>query len=173
MPQERRPSRRYREIAARLAGDRTSASRTILVTCGRRTEGKAAVAADLAAALALSGRRTLLLGADPPDRLRDELGMPDEGTREVETVQQDLGFLAVADAAACERALEEAGGRFDRVVIDGPPLLAAPESAALCRLAGAAVLVVAKGATLKSDARRAASVLGGSGAVLTGVVIAG
>lgn len=160
----------YRSLRTRvIAAAGPAGARTILVTSAA-WERKSMIAANLAAALAQSGRRTVLVCADlrwgSAHRLLEVTN--DDGLTTVLDHQIDLttalhvprvhslrvlppGPLPADPAEYLQRpslrtVLGELRARSDFVVIDAPPLLATPDTTSLARLAEMILLV--------GDARR-------------------
>jgi capsular exopolysaccharide synthesis family protein len=160
----------YRSLRTRvIAAAGPAGARTILVTSAA-WEKKSMIAANLAAALAQSGRRTVLVCADlrwgSAHRLLEVAN--DDGLTTVLDHQIDLttalhvprvhslrvvppGPLPADPAEYLQRpslrtVLGELRARSDFVVIDAPPLLATPDTTTLARLAEMILLV--------GDARR-------------------
>lgn len=147
--------------------------------------GALTAASQLAAAFASTGRSTLLINADlasqPP---ADSNGIPllnalphavgSAGT-EVEllttALSPDLDILAHSSARcpgdprpqtsarAYGRVIEHAAGRYETVIIDCPPVLAAADTSALCATADATLLEVALGEVQTTELHRSLSVL--------------
>lgn len=163
-------SEAYRSLRTRaIAAAGPAGARTILVTSAA-WEKKSMIAANLAAALAQSGRRTVLVCADlrwgSAHRLLEVAN--DDGLTTVLDHQIDLatalhvpsvhslrvlppGPLPADPAEYLQRpslrtVLGELRARSDFVVIDAPPLLATPDTTSLARLAEMILLV--------GDARR-------------------
>ena len=70
-----------------------------------------------------------------------------------------------------ETVLAELEGRFDRILLDSPPLLAVTDGAVLARRADAVLLVVKSGETRKSDLIQAERVLSDVNANVAGVIL--
>jgi polysaccharide biosynthesis transport protein len=139
-------------------------ARTLLIS-SPGWEDKSTVAANLAAALAQSGRRTVLIDADLRwGRVRQLFGQPDspglagvlEGRVPLETALRPGGVPGLrvlpagalpADPAALlqqpgwRSVLGEVRRQADVVVIDGPPLLATPDAGPLAEQAEMVLLV--------------------------------
>jgi len=169
---------------------------TVLVTSPQPGEGKSTTAANLAVALAGTGRRTVLVDADlRRPSLHRKLGvarrpgladMLFEPTPEPVTMGTSVEGLDVITGgrpvatpsellashafAALVSSLRE---RYDMVVIDAPPVLAATDAALLSALADATVLVVAAGRTRQPELSHACEVLEDVGAHVVGVVLNG
>jgi capsular exopolysaccharide synthesis family protein len=147
--------------------------RKLLVSSAAPAEGKTTVACSLAIALAQSGQRVCIIDCDLRrprlHRIFDRVGdagvtnvlMGDATVEEVAkpTVVENLWSIPTgplppnpADILHSERFkrfLDEVGQRFDRVVIDSPPLAAVTDSAILSTLVDGTVFVVRGGKTSK------------------------
>jgi polysaccharide biosynthesis transport protein len=158
-------------------------------------EGKTTVAANLARALALEGRRVLLFDADlRKPRLHALLTSPEgPGLGEVLAGKADLksvarpstiagvdvvgvrsGKSSAAELASSPRfaeALRAARDSYDFVILDSAPVIQASESALIARRADAAVLVLREGKTGRSAARAAKHALREMDVTLLGSVL--
>ncbi|MCZ7535470.1 MAG: hypothetical protein M5T61_05665 [Acidimicrobiia bacterium] len=199
-------SGRDSEIAASLSGPQgdpesagSSEPRVILVTSPGANEGKSATAANLAAAIAETGRSVVLLDLDfrrpQVHRYLDggrapglgELGDDDtDGNGETQledllqpTAMEGLRFAAaMADdtppavaVARARRAIEAASLLADVVVLDTPPLLLANDTYDLMAGADALVLVVREGRTDESALRRASELLLRTATPIVGITL--
>lgn len=145
-------------------------NRVIAITSPAPHDGKSFVSANLAAMLAESGARVLLIDADlRRGRLARYLGTsPHGGLTELLTGRTDFHMaaqetgvrglhfigagtfppnpseiLTSARFAALLKAFEK---QFDLVIVDTPPLLAVPDAAVIASLAGSTVLILRAGA---------------------------
>jgi succinoglycan biosynthesis transport protein ExoP len=171
--------------------------KTILVTSSLASEGKTCTTANLAASLALAGKRVIVVAADlrRPGiqdyfQLDDGLGLADAladsvSTSEILNTTSDkmLGVVAPGNRASVPVALERLGsermgrllaelrGLADFVIIDTPPLLTTSDVAALAPLSDAVLFVVDPRrveAALVEQARRELALLGSS---ILGIVV--
>lgn len=169
--------------------------KTILVTSGSPSEGKTTVASTIAITFAQAGQRTLLLDCDlRRSRLHrvfkhtnnegissvlPDLSRLDAAIRTTEV--PNLSLLAAgprvpnpAELIQSERfellqaALRE---RFDRIIIDSPPILAVTDGAVLAAHADASVLVLRAKKTRKDTARHVVRKLSDLGCTVVGVVL--
>jgi capsular exopolysaccharide synthesis family protein len=155
---------------------------TLLVTSPGREE-KATVAANLSAALAVSGRRVILLSADlRPGRVHEILGMDNSvgltsvmtGRATLQSALRDTNLdglqlvssgPAVPDPGALLQlplfplVLDQLRKRADLVVIDAPPVLASADTGALVELPTAVLLVADGRLSTRVELRTATSQL--------------
>ena len=168
--------------------------RTLVVTSPGPGDGKSTVAANLALALARSGRRVALVDADlrrpsllealqPPqpfglsDHLVGEVG-PDEAiqpTRYPNLLFVPAGRTAPnpAELLGSQRMrdfLQRLLGRVDMVVVDSPPVMAVTDAVILARESDGVLLVVNPGTTYREAAVRARRQLEALGARVLGFV---
>lgn len=168
--------------------------RTVLVTSPEPEEGKSTVAANLALALARSGRRVVLVDSDlrRPSLLQaleppQPFGLTDYLVGEVrleEAVQTtrypNLCFVPAgrsapnpAELLGSDRMrdlLAVLRDRFDAVVLDSPPVLAVTDASVLAREADGVVLVVNPQTTHREAAVRARRQLEALGSKVLGFV---
>jgi polysaccharide biosynthesis transport protein len=174
----------YRDLRTRVlqaAGGRDVD--TLLVTSPSR-EDKATVAANLAAALALSGRRVILVCADLRwGRTHELFGLNNGvGLTSVLSGRTTLGYAlrdtrvggvqllssgpATSDPAAMllspalPRLLGQLRGRADFLVIDAPPVLATADTEALAELSHMILLVADARISRRAQVRAASQQLG-------------
>jgi capsular exopolysaccharide synthesis family protein len=170
--------------------------RTILLTSSGPREGKTTISANLAAIFARGGQRTLLVDGDlRRPRVHRALGVPnDVGLSSILAGSATLAEAARPSAAEPQlhvlpsgpvppdpaellssdrlaALLAEAAGRYDRVIVDSPPIVSVTDPCILARHADAVLLVVAHGRTSARLVRRAREALETVGARLTGAVV--
>ncbi|GAA4752513.1 polysaccharide biosynthesis tyrosine autokinase [Modestobacter marinus] len=180
-----------------LPGVRTDGAggRVLLVTSAVAAEGKSTVSANLAAALAETGARVLLVDADlRRPSLDGVLGI--EGSVGLTSVL--LGHAAVADVAqdwgssglqvlaagplppnptellgspAMAAVLDQLRGTYDHVVLDSAPLLPVADGAVLSRVADGVVLVVNAVRARRAQVTESLQVLETVRATVLGVVL--
>jgi protein-tyrosine kinase len=190
-------SEQFRRFAATLMqAQREGSLKRLLITSAVPGEGKTLTAVNLALILSESyRRRVLLIDADlrrpsitealslknseglseaiqaiddmkaPLAQLTDTLTVLPAGRR----LSNPLSSLTSLKMA---RLLEEAGDRFDWVIIDTPPLGAAVDASLICPMVDAALLVVRAAHTAHPAIQRAVDTLGQDrilGVVLNGV----
>jgi capsular exopolysaccharide synthesis family protein len=174
------------------AGD---GARTILVSSSSPREGKTTVALNLAQVLAQDHKRTLIVDADlRKPRLHSVFGvdgrvglsnvLAGRATLDEAIVATNVENLFLLPAgpippnpaellgrAAAADTFAALSGRFDRIVVDTPPVGVVTDAVVLARLAGQVLLVVSSGTTKKRAAEHCASVLRSVGLASSGVVL--
>jgi capsular exopolysaccharide synthesis family protein len=166
------------------------------VTSPTQGDGKTATAANLAAALALSGDRVVAVDADLRHAgLSEAFGIDRSvgltslvlGSAELDEVLQqrtpNLAVLAtgplppnpseILGSQLVHRVLSEIAARADVVVIDAPPVLPVADALVLAPQVDGVVLVVRHGKTLRHAAAEAARRLEAIGAPFIGYVLNG
>jgi polysaccharide biosynthesis transport protein len=174
--------------------DPDSPAKTLLVTSAGPSEGKTTVATCIAIAMAQAGQRVLLIDCDlRRPRIRRVFGI--SGDNGVTSALLDDTFTeAVQDTTVpnlrvmgsgpvppnpaelfhtdrFKRLLERARSRFDRVIVDSPPVAAVTDATILSTLVDGTVLVVRAGKTRKDVGRYALRSLQGVGGKVAGVVL--
>lgn len=165
----------YRQLRTRLAhAEGAQNVRTVLVTSPQKGEGKSITSANLALTMAQElHRRVVIVEADlRKPSLRHLFGLPaGPGLAEYLTGAADLKDvmrflpdhnLTVIDAGgapanpaellgstAMRRLLDQLRSRFDRVILDTPPVLPLADVAVLAPLVDGALMVVRAGVTPK------------------------
>lgn len=163
----------YRAIRTALllskAGD---APRTMLVTSAQSGEGKTTSSVNLAASLASSGARVVLVDADiRRPSVHKQFGLPADGPGLVELLTGQRSFAQVAIPDVIKRVtvvlagssppnpaellgsaemlsfIEGLARQFDYVVIDSPPVLPVTDSVVLSRFVEGVIFVVGSGVT--------------------------
>lgn len=162
------------------------ALRAILVTSAAPSEGKTSVVANLAAAYAEMGRRTLILSCDLRHPAVNQLFGSPNGTGMTEALRADNEQAVIRDyvrstghrnieivgsgtptdrpgellaSASMRRALTEARDRADVVLIDTPPILTAGDATHLLPHVDAVLLVARAGRTSARLAERTSEIL--------------
>lgn len=186
----------YRTLRTNLLFSRVGERfRSVVVTSAGAGEGKSTIAANLAVAFAKQGKRVLLVDCDlRRPRLHEFFQMDREpglthllsGTEPVAEVVRRTpveGLFVVTcgtppenpaemlGSGAMRGLLEHAESRFDLVVLDTPPVLAASDSSVLGTLVDGVVLVVRAGHTAREAARDALRQLSAVGANVVGAVL--
>lgn len=156
----------YRTLRSSVLLGWGDSTRRILLTSAQPQEGKTTLSLNLACSLAQLGRNVLLIDADMrrPDCHR-QLGVTQspglseflQGTAEAEQVVVDskIAGLSIVPSGKSVRAasdllysprlqslLEQAGERFEHVIIDSPPSLALSDARTIGRFVESIVLVV-------------------------------
>jgi capsular exopolysaccharide synthesis family protein len=165
----------YRQLRTRLAhAEGAQNLRTVLVTSPQKGEGKSITSANLALTMAQEmHRRVVIIEADlRKPSLRHLFGLPAglglaeylSGAAELNDVMRFLPDhnLTVIDAGsspanpaellgstAMRRLLDQLRSRFDRVILDTPPVLPLADVAVLAPLVDGALMVVRAGVTPK------------------------
>ncbi len=149
--------------------------RVIVVTSARPQDGKSTVAANLAAAVSLSGQPVTLVDGDlRRPTVADKLGLVEGagltdvliGQVDLEDVLQEHGTFSnlqvlaagstppnpseMLGSHAMQALLKELAGR-GMVIVDAPPLLPVTDAAVLTRNADGAIVVVSHGKTLDNE----------------------
>jgi Mrp family chromosome partitioning ATPase len=153
--------------------------RTVMFASSQGGEGTSTVARRFAALLAGEhGRRVLLVdlhGRRPAlsQWMDREIAHPAPGAAELSVLPlpADVRARGAMTAATGRPLLEALGQAFEWVVLDGPPVLGAPESVELAALADGVVLVVQSGSAKRPVVSRAASLLRAGGARVLGTVL--
>jgi capsular exopolysaccharide synthesis family protein len=169
--------------------------KTILVTSSSPQDGKTTAAVDLSIAMADSGNRVLLLDADMRrPRIHKALGLRDgaglsslilgelklEDAVQATPVQNLFAMpcgpippnpaeLLHTDAFAA--VLRGAAERFDRIIIDSPPVAAVSDALIISTQVDGTVVVVKAGSTTRDAARRTLRSLADLNARVLGVVL--
>ena len=164
----------------------------VLITSSVPGEGKSTIASSLATVQSLAGQRTLLIDADIrrpgchklcgvdkepglTNLLAEEVGLNDVlATSEWSSLQIIPAGMPTTHATnmlgskKMAALLEELRSRFDLIVIDSPPLMAAADARILSRQADATVLAVRWGSTRRQAVKMSARQLISAGAKLAG-----
>lgn len=183
--------RKLRTNISYLAPD--NPPRSLMVTSAHQGDGKTLTAANLAASLAQSGRRTILVEAD---LRRPSVGrllglVPDVGVTSVvsgkatvaEVLQSAHGFDVLTsgpippnpsellESHSFRGLVDELLGSYDTVVIDTPPLIAVTDAAVVAAVADASIMVCRSKKTRAPELRRALLSLRAVDANIAGVVL--
>jgi Mrp family chromosome partitioning ATPase len=176
-----------------------TAPRVIAVTSPSRRDGRTTVARNLAAALAESGRRVLLVDCDfghptahygismqPGTGLTDLLQSPEPGARLAEVIQPaetpgvfvlSIGTRGGREPGALANALPHllavARRVVDVVILDSEPLDCAGDVVDALAAADAVLIVARAGRTRRAVARHTADLLDRCGTKVAGVVLIG
>jgi succinoglycan biosynthesis transport protein ExoP len=174
----------YRNLRTRVLQVAEWRHANVLLATSPSREDKATVAANLAAALALSGRRVVLVCADlrwgrthalfgldnrlgltnlvnGDARLADALRWTEvSGLQVLPGGQAYFDPSSVLQSAAFRDLLDELRSKADFVVIDAPPVLASADTAALGELGAMMLLVADARASTRAEVRTAMRELG-------------
>ncbi len=169
---------------------RDRSPRIVLFASPQGGEGTSTIALQFAQVLARdSGLRPLLVDAhvhrpayeeDPATRCARPSPRLLEGAPEPSVVASNLFVAPVPDEqrqsglyqpAALRALLEQASGNHDWIVIDGPPVLDSPDTAAIGSIADGVVLVLQAGRSKRPVLSRAVDLLRKSGAQVLGSVL--
>jgi capsular exopolysaccharide synthesis family protein len=190
----------FRTLRMRLSvGGRME--KALLITSAGPAEGKSTVAANLAVAMAETGKSVLLIDADirkpsirnvfeldPAKHPRDfvsylrgeapleEVTVPVEGVRNLSLVPTMRSVSAaevshVMDPERVGKMLAAATAGFDRVIVDSPPMGAVGEPQMLASVIKSVVLVVRAGHTGRGMVQRAVDHLAEAGVAPAGIVL--
>jgi succinoglycan biosynthesis transport protein ExoP len=175
--------------------DAEQATRTVVVTSSVASEGKTTTAANLAAAMARTGLRVILVECDlRRPRSIEMIGLVggvgltdvlvgrashDEVVQRVDHVGIDvLGSgptppnpSELLASPAMSRLLRDLSATYDRVILDAPPLVPVTDAAVLARAADGALVVVRHGTTTREQLSAARDALAAVDARVLGVVI--
>lgn len=167
----------------------------LLVTSPGPGEGKTLISSNMAIAMAQSGLKTLIVDNDlRRPRVHKALGLKNaKGVSEIaigeatleETLLpsgiENLWVLPAGDippnptelmhTARFEKLIEELSQKFDRVIMDSPPIGAVADALILSRFVDAVLLVVKYGTTRRETFRRSIDQLDAIGAPLMGCVL--
>ncbi len=172
-------------------------TRTVVVSSPRLRDGKSTVAANLALALARSGRRVVLVEANfrgpclqavmapPRPRGLSDYLVGECGPDDVVQPSRYAGLNVVTAGTAGPNPAELLGSermftflrylqeRFDVVIVDSPAALPVADAFILGRMADGVVLVVNERTTRREEARQAVRRLQSAGVRLLGLVFNG
>lgn len=188
----------FRVIRSNITLDaKTDGAKVVLVTSARPQEGKTTQSANLAWAFHSVGERVLLVDCDLRRgrvhnllKMDNEIGMSrflmgEASSKEaIQTTEQE-GFDTItrgpiipgATELLCQEIFENliasCRDKYDRIILDCPPVLGLSESSSLQRLADGIVLVVRAEKTSLKDVRDAVYLLHKTGAHFYGFVLNG
>ena len=168
--------------------------RSLLVTSACAGEGKSTISANLAFSYALLGKKVLLIDADMrrpslhniyekkvvhglAEILEQKAGW---STALLKVAREHLFLLPAGTiterssdlvGTGVQTLLEEAYEQFDLVILDGPPLLGAPEAAQLAALANGVLVVTRAGCSTTKKVNEAYALLKRARARIVGMVM--
>jgi capsular exopolysaccharide synthesis family protein len=167
----------------------------IVVTSARPNEGKTSISISMARLNAMGGRRTILIDLDlrKPEiyrRLRapSDVGIIDYLAGKAtlpEIIQKDeptgleyivagrriANFAELLRSSLLEELLSDLSRRYDLVVLDAPPVLAAADTRLIARFAGKTLFVVRWSSTPRHVVRLALNQLIDAGTDIAGVAV--
>lgn len=174
-----------RMVATLLQAQGTAPLKTVMITSAAPSDGKTLTALNLALVLSESyGRRVLLVEGDlrrpaicaaaglptTTEGLSDVLKARDDRTVSLIKLSESLSLMPAGrpdqeplsglTSARFERLLKDASEQFDWVILDTPPLGAAPDASLMAPLVDAVLLVVRAGKTPHSIVQHAIETLG-------------
>lgn len=185
----------FRELRTALLYSTDTDLKTLLITSGRAGVGKTVIAANLAITLAQGGSHVLVIDAnfrrplvhrvfDLPNTVGlssvlARLNSFDEAVHTSSVANLDVltcGPLPpspgdLLGSEAMQNLLTEVRGRYDAVVIDGPPILVVSDANVLCSMVDGTVLVVSAASTPRGVAIRATRTLRSLKARVVGAVL--
>jgi succinoglycan biosynthesis transport protein ExoP len=169
--------------------------RTMVVSSPNPREGKTTSVIYLGTTMAQSGQRVLLVDSDMRrPRLHQSIGVPRQ-TGLSNLILGEVDYNEVIKATAIpnlfvlpcgplppnpaellmskrfEIVLQELGGRFDRILLDSPPLQAVTDAVVLSLHADGVILVVKAGKTLRDDVTRSVRQITDVSGSLVGVIL--
>ncbi len=169
--------------------------KTLLITSAVPSEGKTTVACAIATTMAQAGQRVVLVDCDlrrprlhSVFRRRNDFGVTsallDRSVQDAIVFETEVPNLWLAPTGpippnpaellhsdAFRGVLNRLQERFDRVIIDSPPIIAVTDAAVLSTLVDGVVVVVRASKTTKELVRRALKSLRDVGSQLVGVVL--
>ncbi len=169
--------------------------KTIVVSSANPQEGKTTTVIYLGTTMAQSGQRVLLIDTDMRrPRLHQSLGTPRHtgitnlivGDRDYDDVIRatDIPNLFVLPCGPLppnpaellmshrfEAVLAELATRFDRIILDSPPLQIVTDAVVLSKHTDGTILVVRADKTVRDDIRRSARQIRGVGGTIVGTIV--
>jgi len=179
----------------RLAGV-DKPQKVLLVTSSIPNEGKTTVSANLAVAFAQAGERVLIIdtdmrrhnihdlfGVDPEMGISDVLASPELLTKSMKRLPEAPNLFILTGGSLAPNPSELLGSarmtelvallgeRFDRVILDAPPLRIFSDALVLSQMADGVILVLWAGSTPRPVVQQSVDALRGVKAKILGVVI--
>ena len=170
-------------------------AKTILITSAESLEGKTTLASNLAITMAQAGQKTLLLDADfrnPMQYQVFEMNGSDglvsllSGTTTLERAIQASGIeglellpcktqlinsAEIINSKSFAKLIKDLSDRYDRVIIDSPPVLPVTDAQILAAISDVTLLVIRADKSTRKSSRLARDGLLSVGAHLLGVVV--
>lgn len=186
----------YRSVRTSLQLMPREKQAAVVVTSPAAGEGKTYCAVNVASALAVAGKRVLLVGADMRrPTLQTVFGLP-QGQGLSEFLAEQTGEAPVSDtnitslhvlpsgnippnpsellgAARFAEGLASWRAAYDHIVFDATPVLGVTDALVLARQVGRALVVVRAGRTTDRELRRAVDQLRAAGVEVLGVILNG
>jgi succinoglycan biosynthesis transport protein ExoP len=191
-----RAAEAYRAIRTSVFfGVPESKAKIILITSAEPLEGKTTLASNLAITMAQAGQKTLLLDADfrnPMQYKVFEMNSGDglvsllSGTTTLERAIQASGIeglellpcktqlinsAEIINSKSFSKLIKDLSERYDRVIIDSPPILPVTDAQILAAISDVTLLVLRAGKSTRKSSRLARDGLLSVGAQLLGVVV--
>lgn len=160
--------------------------RTVMLVSAQRGEGTSTVAAQFASVLARDGRQRVLLMDLNARRPSPFVEGPDGSGSDIQRIPSAGGETTLLDvlpvpevartagliaAPAAREWLEAVSSGYDWIVLDGPPVLEAPDAPSLAAIADGVVVVIEAGRTKRPVLHRATDLLRKARAQLVGSVL--
>lgn len=186
----------YRDIRTAVQfGAREERIKTLLITSANAQEGKSTLVSNLGIGLAQAGQRTLIIDADLRSPVQHEVfnlsiepGLAEvlegqaslkEAVRRTCVDRLDIltsgncsqGAAELLQSKAFGGMIEELSARYDRIIIDSPPLMSVTDSRILGATCDATVLVLRAEQSMCSDTQHALDDLLDVGAKVLGAVL--
>jgi capsular exopolysaccharide synthesis family protein len=172
-------------------------ARTILVTSPSPNDGKTTMVSNLAIAMAQAGQKTLIVDADFRKPMQHNIfGFANEAEKGLSSILSgqitldnairncptDGLFLLTSgpeipnpsellNSEAFSNLLKELTHRYDRIIIDSPPITSVADSQILAALCDITILVIRAEKTTRKTAEQARDALAGIGARVLGAVV--
>ncbi|NQT17459.1 MAG: polysaccharide biosynthesis tyrosine autokinase [Planctomycetes bacterium] len=197
LPQGRQ-AESYRAVRTALfAGAETDGPKVVQVTSPTPGDGKTTLAANLAVSMANSGKRVLLLDGDARRprlhrlfSLENEVGLSSVlgGDTEVADAIQEVAIENLfvlpsgprpenpgdqISSARLKQLFDVVRQKFDRILVDTPPLLAVTDPAVIVKHVDTVLLVIRLTRESRGTALRAAEMLRSLNAPIAGVIVNG
>jgi succinoglycan biosynthesis transport protein ExoP len=187
----------YRTIrTAVFFGAPKNEAKTLLITSPGSSDGKTTLVSNLAIAMAQAGQKTLILDADfrkPTQHIIFETNHQDKGLSSLlagtstleESIQatkiEGLELLPcgshvpnpseILNSKTFARILEQLSNKYDRIIIDSPPVIPVTDAQILAAISDIILLVLRAEKSTKKASRQARDGLQGVGGRILGVVV--
>ena len=186
----------YRSIrTAILFGTPNKKAKTILVTSARELEGKTTLASNLAIVMAQTGQKTLLLDADFRNPMQYKIfemsdnndlvtvlsgttslenairSTPIDGLELLPCKTELINSSEIINSENFAKLMEILSGKYDRIIIDSPPVVPVTDAQILGAICDITILLVRAEQTTKKTSQLARDELLSIGARILGVVV--